>query len=68
MIPLLLAFLALAALLCLLVGADDPAGADPGAFEPDPLERWRAAPPHDQAKPGAATPSGHTASGLAGGR
>jgi len=68
MIPLLLAFFALAALLCLLVGADDPAGADPGVAAPDPLELWRAAPLPDRAKPGGTAASGRTASGLAGGQ
>jgi hypothetical protein len=68
MIPLLISFFVLGSLLCVLVGADEQAGADPGQAEPDPMEPWRSAPARVEVRVEAESGSGHATSGLAGGR
>jgi hypothetical protein len=69
MIPLLLAFFALGALMCVLVGADRHTGADLAVSEHDPLETWRRHhPPAVELLPGLEVDSGHTAAGLARGK
>ena len=68
MIPLLLAFFALGALMCVFIGADRHASTDLTVSEHDPLETWRRPPPAAELLPALKVDSDHTATGLARGK
>ena len=68
MIPLLISFFVLGSLLCVLIGADEQAGADSGSTDPDPLECWRSAPVRVESRTEGESGPDHTAPGLAGGQ